>query len=326
MGTGSSRPVGPAACIALAGLHHAPSPQPQDRLGVPKAVLPGERAALKGSPAPFGGCLEGQGCPDPPQCSLPAPSGCCLRLPGLQEHKGASSPSASPCLRQKHARGQVLFDMVCEHLNLLEKDYFGLTFCDSDSQKVSTGGPSAAAPSVVGGPPDLLCPHCRTGWTPPRRSRSRSAVSARVGSILPSPGASRGAPGWLCCGCPPVGPLPTCPGGDLWQLAWGQGCCCSFGCLLPTSPLTHDRRRGQGTPSMPPESCLRPGPSLGAIPTCPEQGGQGMGGRVGGLLGQVLGCLCPWCCLAGVAEGLLPKVSPCGTREAFAVTLVVTLS
>ena len=123
-----------------------------------------------------------------------------------------------------------------------------------------------------------------------------------------------------------LSPLPTCPGGDLWQLAWGQGCCCSFGCLLPTSPLTHDRRRGQGTPSMPPESCLRPGPSLGAIPTCPEQGGQGMGGRVGGLLGQVLGCLCPWCCLAGVAEGLLAKVSPCGTREAFAVTLVVTLS
>lgn len=28
-------------------------------------------------------------------------------------------------------------DMVCEHLNLLEKDYFGLTFADTDSQKVS---------------------------------------------------------------------------------------------------------------------------------------------------------------------------------------------
>ncbi|KAG8565391.1 hypothetical protein GDO81_012831 [Engystomops pustulosus] len=36
---------------------------------------------------------------------------------------------------EKHARGQVLFDTVCEHLNLLEKDYFGLTFCDTDSQK-----------------------------------------------------------------------------------------------------------------------------------------------------------------------------------------------
>ncbi|XP_077107688.1 band 4.1-like protein 1 isoform X4 [Ranitomeya variabilis] len=39
------------------------------------------------------------------------------------------------CEVEKHARGQVLFDTVCEHLNLLEKDYFGLTFCDSDSQK-----------------------------------------------------------------------------------------------------------------------------------------------------------------------------------------------
>ncbi|XP_065547815.1 band 4.1-like protein 1 isoform X6 [Lathamus discolor] len=39
------------------------------------------------------------------------------------------------CEVEKHARGQILFDMVCEHLNLLEKDYFGLTFCDSDSQK-----------------------------------------------------------------------------------------------------------------------------------------------------------------------------------------------
>ncbi|XP_030067121.1 band 4.1-like protein 1 isoform X5 [Microcaecilia unicolor] len=39
------------------------------------------------------------------------------------------------CEIEKHAKGQVLFDTVCEHLNLLEKDYFGLTFCDSDSQK-----------------------------------------------------------------------------------------------------------------------------------------------------------------------------------------------
>uniref|UniRef100_A0A4W4F1K1 FERM domain-containing protein n=1 Tax=Electrophorus electricus TaxID=8005 RepID=A0A4W4F1K1_ELEEL len=36
---------------------------------------------------------------------------------------------------EKSCKGQVLLDMVCEHLNLLEKDYFGLTFCDADSQK-----------------------------------------------------------------------------------------------------------------------------------------------------------------------------------------------
>ncbi|MCI4387530.1 hypothetical protein PGIGA_G00075210 [Pangasianodon gigas] len=36
---------------------------------------------------------------------------------------------------EKSCKGQVLLDIVCEHLNLLEKDYFGLTFCDADSQK-----------------------------------------------------------------------------------------------------------------------------------------------------------------------------------------------
>ncbi|XP_022538062.2 band 4.1-like protein 1 isoform X3 [Astyanax mexicanus] len=36
---------------------------------------------------------------------------------------------------EKHCKGQALVDLVCEHLNLLEKDYFGLTFRDSDTQK-----------------------------------------------------------------------------------------------------------------------------------------------------------------------------------------------
>ncbi|XP_034540718.1 band 4.1-like protein 1 [Notolabrus celidotus] len=36
---------------------------------------------------------------------------------------------------EKHSRGQTLMDMVCEHLNLLEKDYYGLTFADTDTQK-----------------------------------------------------------------------------------------------------------------------------------------------------------------------------------------------
>ncbi|XP_059183712.1 band 4.1-like protein 1 isoform X2 [Centropristis striata] len=36
---------------------------------------------------------------------------------------------------EKHSKGQTLMDVVCEHLNLLEKDYFGLTFADTDTQK-----------------------------------------------------------------------------------------------------------------------------------------------------------------------------------------------
>ncbi|XP_053324070.1 band 4.1-like protein 3 isoform X15 [Spea bombifrons] len=39
------------------------------------------------------------------------------------------------CEVEKRARGQILLDRVCEHLNLLEKDYFGLTYKDSESQK-----------------------------------------------------------------------------------------------------------------------------------------------------------------------------------------------
>uniref|UniRef100_A0A8P0P0J9 Protein 4.1 n=1 Tax=Canis lupus familiaris TaxID=9615 RepID=A0A8P0P0J9_CANLF len=39
------------------------------------------------------------------------------------------------CDLEKRAKGQVLFDKVCEHLNLLEKDYFGLLFQESPEQK-----------------------------------------------------------------------------------------------------------------------------------------------------------------------------------------------
>ncbi|XP_073926393.1 band 4.1-like protein 3 isoform X20 [Castor canadensis] len=39
------------------------------------------------------------------------------------------------CDVEKRSRGQVLFDKVCEHLNLLEKDYFGLTYRDAENQK-----------------------------------------------------------------------------------------------------------------------------------------------------------------------------------------------
>uniref|UniRef100_A0A3Q3X7Y2 FERM domain-containing protein n=1 Tax=Mola mola TaxID=94237 RepID=A0A3Q3X7Y2_MOLML len=36
---------------------------------------------------------------------------------------------------EKFAKGQSLLDMVCGHLNLLERDYFGLTFQDTDNSK-----------------------------------------------------------------------------------------------------------------------------------------------------------------------------------------------
>ncbi|XP_077019012.1 band 4.1-like protein 2 isoform X6 [Tamandua tetradactyla] len=39
------------------------------------------------------------------------------------------------CDLEKRAKGQVLFDKVCEHLSLLEKDYFGLLFQENPEQK-----------------------------------------------------------------------------------------------------------------------------------------------------------------------------------------------
>ncbi|XP_013886638.1 band 4.1-like protein 3 isoform X3 [Austrofundulus limnaeus] len=36
---------------------------------------------------------------------------------------------------EKRAKGHVLFDKVCDHLNLLEKDYFGITHRDVENQK-----------------------------------------------------------------------------------------------------------------------------------------------------------------------------------------------
>lgn len=40
-------------------------------------------------------------------------------------------------LLQRDAKGQYLFDLLCHHLNLLEKDYFGIRFVDPDKQRVS---------------------------------------------------------------------------------------------------------------------------------------------------------------------------------------------
>ncbi|XP_060920548.1 protein 4.1-like isoform X7 [Labrus mixtus] len=39
------------------------------------------------------------------------------------------------CIIEKRARGQQLIDRVCEHINLLERDYFCLSFRDADNNK-----------------------------------------------------------------------------------------------------------------------------------------------------------------------------------------------
>uniref|UniRef100_A0A671LNG3 Band 4.1-like protein 3 n=1 Tax=Sinocyclocheilus anshuiensis TaxID=1608454 RepID=A0A671LNG3_9TELE len=69
------------------------------------------------------------------------------------------------CTVEKRAKGQVLFDKVCDHLNLLEKDYFGITYRDAENQmnwldvskemkKQIIAGPWNLAFSVKFYPPD----------------------------------------------------------------------------------------------------------------------------------------------------------------------------
>uniref|UniRef100_A0A3Q2DQ74 FERM domain-containing protein n=1 Tax=Cyprinodon variegatus TaxID=28743 RepID=A0A3Q2DQ74_CYPVA len=41
------------------------------------------------------------------------------------------------CTIQRDSKGQYLFDLICHHLNLLEKDYFGIRYVDPDKQRVS---------------------------------------------------------------------------------------------------------------------------------------------------------------------------------------------
>lgn len=85
--------------------------------------------------------------PESGACGRRADAASCVKACGDSLFGQLPAQSAGPpasqklfSLPQKHGRGQVLFDLVCEHLNLLEKDYFGLTFCDADSQKVPGWG------------------------------------------------------------------------------------------------------------------------------------------------------------------------------------------
>ncbi|KAF7654088.1 hypothetical protein LDENG_00074840 [Lucifuga dentata] len=43
--------------------------------------------------------------------------------------------SVFTCTEEKRARGLLLFEKVCEHVNLLERDYFSLSFRDADNNK-----------------------------------------------------------------------------------------------------------------------------------------------------------------------------------------------
>ncbi|XP_078614036.1 protein 4.1-like isoform X44 [Branchiostoma floridae x Branchiostoma japonicum] len=52
----------------------------------------------------------------------------------------------------KKAKGQQLFDMICDHMNLLEKDYFGITYTDPQDQKYWLDPLKAIGKQIAGAP------------------------------------------------------------------------------------------------------------------------------------------------------------------------------
>ncbi|XP_058011712.1 FERM domain-containing protein 5 isoform X5 [Ahaetulla prasina] len=61
------------------------------------------------------------------------------------------------CTIQRDAKGQFLFDLLCHHLNLLEKDYFGIRFVDPDKQRHWLEFTKSIVKQMRSQPPFTLC-------------------------------------------------------------------------------------------------------------------------------------------------------------------------
>ncbi|XP_013920680.1 PREDICTED: FERM domain-containing protein 5 [Thamnophis sirtalis] len=58
---------------------------------------------------------------------------------------------------QRDAKGQFLFDLLCHHLNLLEKDYFGIRFVDPDKQRHWLEFTKSIVKQMRSQPPFTMC-------------------------------------------------------------------------------------------------------------------------------------------------------------------------
>ncbi|KAE8618630.1 hypothetical protein XENTR_v10009431 [Xenopus tropicalis] len=61
------------------------------------------------------------------------------------------------CNVQKDAKGQQLFDFLCHHLNLLEKDYFGIRYVDPEKQRHWLEFTKGIAKQMRARPPYVMC-------------------------------------------------------------------------------------------------------------------------------------------------------------------------
>uniref|UniRef100_A0ABI8AAP3 FERM domain-containing protein n=1 Tax=Felis catus TaxID=9685 RepID=A0ABI8AAP3_FELCA len=58
---------------------------------------------------------------------------------------------------KRDAKGQYLFDLLCHHLNLLEKDYFGIRFVDPDKQRHWLEFTKSVVKQLRSQPPFTMC-------------------------------------------------------------------------------------------------------------------------------------------------------------------------
>ncbi|XP_034987835.1 FERM domain-containing protein 5 isoform X2 [Zootoca vivipara] len=61
------------------------------------------------------------------------------------------------CTIQRDAKGQYLFDLLCHHLNLLEKDYFGIRYVDPDKQRHWLEFTKSVVKQMRSQPPFTMC-------------------------------------------------------------------------------------------------------------------------------------------------------------------------
>uniref|UniRef100_A0AAR2K108 FERM domain-containing protein 5 n=1 Tax=Pygocentrus nattereri TaxID=42514 RepID=A0AAR2K108_PYGNA len=66
---------------------------------------------------------------------------------------------------QRDAKGQYLFDLICHHLNLLEKDYFGIRYVDPDKQRHWLEFTKSISKQMKSQPPFTMC--LRVKFYPP---------------------------------------------------------------------------------------------------------------------------------------------------------------
>ncbi|XP_077418968.1 FERM domain-containing protein 5-like isoform X2 [Vanacampus margaritifer] len=79
------------------------------------------------------------------------------------------------CTIQRDAKGQYLFDLICHHLNLLEKDYFGIRYVDPDKQRHWLDFSKSIAKQMKSQPPFTMC--LRVKFYPPDPAALREEIT-----------------------------------------------------------------------------------------------------------------------------------------------------